>query len=210
MRAGLSFDGVDDYVQINPTLNLTNDYTVTAWINPNAQVDWMSIFSIREQCVSTYRGYSMAQFGLGEYNVPTLSCQINNHINCTGFSTGDRYTEPSILIPNGTETFVAVTVQNNSSENRVVKLYVNCQEFSTIMTIDYPSSASFDPLINYTTTIGAGSPVSGWSSTFDGTVDEVRVYDIALTSDEIQDVTKVAFPPHLTFRIFKGVLAILL
>lgn len=201
---GLSFDGVDDYVQINPTLNLTNDYTVTAWINPNAQVDWMSIFSIREQCVSTYRGYSMAQFGLGEYNVPTLSCQINNHINCTGFSTGDRYTEPSILIPNGTETFVAVTVQNNSSENRVVKLYVNCQEFSTIMTIDYPSSASFDPLINYTTTIGAGSPVSGWSSTFDGTVDEVRVYDIALTSDEIQDVYQSCLPPSLDVQNFQG------
>jgi len=117
---GLSFDGVNDYVTVSPSMNLINEFTVTAWINPNAQVDWMGIFSIREQCTSTYRGYSIAQFGLGDYNVTTLSNQINSHQNCTGFSSGDRYTDPSIVIPNGQETFVAVTVQNNSSENRVV------------------------------------------------------------------------------------------
>ena len=41
---GLSFDGDDDYVLVSPTLNLTDDYTVTAWITPDDQDEPMGIF----------------------------------------------------------------------------------------------------------------------------------------------------------------------
>ena len=204
---GLLFDGVDDYVTVSPSMNLVNDFTVTAWINPNAQVDWMGIFSIREQCASTYRGYSIAQFGLGDYNINTLSNQINKHQNCTGWSGGDRYTDPSIVIPNNEETFVALTVQNNSSENRQVYLYVNCQEFSTIMTIDMTTNVCFSGAINYITTIGASSNVSGQSSTFDGTIDEVRVYDRVLSNDELLDVYQSCLPVSMDVSNFSGCLS---
>lgn len=201
---GLSFDGIDDYLTVSPSMNLVNDYTVTAWINPNAQVDWMGIFAVREQCVSTYRGYSIAQLSLGDYNINTLSNQINKHQNCTGFSGGDRYTDPSIIIPNNEETFVALTVQNNSSENRQVYLYVNCQEFSTTMTIDMPTNVCFNSAIDYITTIGASSSIAGQTSTFDGTIDEIRVYDRVLSSDELLDVYQSCLPLDISITNFSN------
>lgn len=185
---GLSFDGEDDYVLVSPTLNLTDDYTVTAWINPNNQDDAMGIFSIREQCVTTYRGFSQSQFTIGDYGVTTLNNQLNKHVACTGWSGGDRYTNAGIVIPDLAPTFVALTVENNNTEGRVVKLYVNCEEYETEMTLDLPTDVCFDPAITYLTTIGASSSVAGYTNTFDGTVDEVRVYDDILTHQEILDV----------------------
>lgn len=194
---GLSFDGIDDFVLVSPNINLTNNFTITSWIKPNALVDWMGIFSIREQCATNYRGYSMVEFGLENYNVPGISQQINQHQNCTGWSGGDRYTDPAITIPNGQESFVAVSVQNNSSEGRIVKLYLNCQEYSTSMTLDWSSNVSFSNTINYLTTIGATSSVSGQTNTFDGIIDEVRVYDAVLNHDQILDIYQSCLPVYI-------------
>ncbi|NVK66691.1 MAG: gliding motility-associated C-terminal domain-containing protein [Flavobacteriales bacterium] len=191
---GLFFDGNDDFVSISPSMNLVNDFTVCAWINPSSQGNGMGIFSIREQCTSTYRGYSILQFNLGDYNVATLNNQVNIHQNCTGFSAGDRYTNAGILIPNNQETFVALSVQNNISENRVVKLYVNCAEYSTTMTIDFPTAVCFNGSQNYTTTVGASSGVTNHTSTFHGTIDQLRVYDIVLNSEQILDVYQSCLP----------------
>ena len=47
-NAGLEFDGIDDYLEIIPSLDLTNDFTITAWIKPYDQVNAMGILSIRE------------------------------------------------------------------------------------------------------------------------------------------------------------------
>ncbi len=191
---GLYFDGNDDFLKVTPSMNLVDDYTVTAWISPDSQVDWMGIFSIREQCTSSYRGYSISEFGIGNYNVPTLSNQVNKHQNCVGYSGGDRYTDPNSSITNGIETFVALTVQNNNSENRIIRLYINCEELNVDMIMDFPSMTSFDPLLNLTTTIGATSPIPGHTSTFHGTIDEVRVYNEALSHENITEIYKSCLP----------------
>ncbi|MFT5823926.1 MAG: gliding motility-associated-like protein [Crocinitomix sp.] len=185
---GLSFDGDDDYVLVSPNMVLNDDYTVTAWVTPNDSDDPMGIFSIRDQCTTTYRGYSKVQFGMGEYGVAPLSNQINKHIACTGWSGGDRYTNPGIIIPDLEATFVALTVENNNTEGRIVKLYINCVEYETEMTLDMTSFESFDPTIAYLTTIGASSSIAGYTNTFDGVVDEVRVYEDVLTHQEILDI----------------------
>ena len=107
---------------------------------------------------------------------------------CTGWSGGDRYTNAGIAIPDMEPTFVALTVENNNTEGRTVKLYVNCEEYETEMTLDLPTDVCFDPAIDYLTTIGASSSVAGYTETFDGIVDEVRVYDAVLTHQEILDI----------------------
>lgn len=185
---GLEFDGVNDYLLITPTLNLVDDFTITAWIRPYDQSEPMSIFSIREQCTSTYRGYSMAQFGINVYSEPLLSNQVNVHQNCSGFSGGDRYINPNISFIDNEDVFVAVTVQNNSSENRIVKLYVDCQEYTTELTIDFSTAVSFDSAREYITTIGASSNVSDFYNSFDGIIDELRVYTKALDRQSLLDV----------------------
>lgn len=187
-NAGLEFDGIDDYLEIIPSLDLTNDFTITAWIKPYDQVNPMGILSIREQCTSNFRGYSMAQLNINEYAVPGYNYQVNKHQNCTGFSGGDRYINPSISTENNKDIFVAVSVKNNSSENRLVTLYVNCEEYATEMTLDLSTSESFNSNINYITTIGASSKVNGFINSFNGIIDEVRVYSETLDHNSLLDI----------------------
>lgn len=185
---GLEFDGDDDYLEISPSLNLIENFTITAWIKPYEQVNPMGIFSIREQCTTTYRGYSMALLGINEYAVTGFNYQVNKHQNCSGFSGGDRYINPTISISDNEDTFVAVTVQNNNSENRSVRLYVNCEEYTTEMALDLSTSESFNSSINYITTIGASSNVNGYVNSFDGVIDEVRVYSEVLDQESLLDI----------------------
>ena len=185
---GLDFDGDDDYVLVSPTLFLDQDYTVTAWINARDFADAMGIFSIRDQCSSTYRGYSISQLNIGDYNIKNLNNQVNRHVDCVGFSGGDRYLDESLVLPANEFVFVALTVKNNGSEDRKVDLFVNCEKLETEMVLDFPTMVSFDSLLNYQTTIGASSSVSGFESSFNGVVDELRVYDRVLTQQELLDV----------------------
>lgn len=199
---GLSFDGEDDYVLVTPTLNLPGDYTITAWINPVEQVEWMGIFATREQCATSYRGFSQAEFGLGIYDVPSLSCQVNETTNCVTGSGGDRYINPGIDIPDLVPTFVAVTVTNNDSEGRNVSLYVNCEAYDTEMTINFPTELCFDPGYEYLTTIGAESSIAGFTQTFNGMVDEFRLYESALTHMQILNVYNNCISPSITVESF--------
>ena len=185
---GLDFDGDDDYVLVSPTLFLDQDYTVTAWINARDFADAMGIFSIRDQCSSTYRGYSISQFNIGDYNIKTLNNQINTHDNCIGSSRGDRYADRNLSLPANEFVFVALTVKNNNSEGRKVDLFVNCEKLETEMVLDFPTMVSFDSFLNYQTTIGASSSVSGFESSFNGVVDELRMYDRVLTKSELLNV----------------------
>lgn len=187
-NSGLRFDGENDYIEVTPSLDLIGDFTITAWIKPYSQSKAMSIFSIRDQCYDSYRGFSMAMLDFLEYNVPGLNYQVNFHMDCSGYSAGDRYNNPEIDVPDNVESFIALIVHNNINENREVQLFVNCTEFSTVMTINYPTNTAFDPLLNYITTIGANSKVDGYFNSFNGIIDEFRLYNRALNDDEINNI----------------------
>lgn len=182
---GLEFDGINDYLEITPTLNLTGDFTISAWIRASELVNPMGIFSIREQCGTSSSGYSLAQLGINENAVSGVSYQVNTHENCTDMLGGDRYLNTTSSIEEMEDYFIAVTVENNFQESRVVKLYVNCQEFETEMSLDFATAQVFDPLIDYVTTIGASSKVDGFLNSFNGSIDEVRVYSEALDQDSL-------------------------
>lgn len=199
---GLEFDGIDDYLEVLPSVDLRNDFTITAWIKAKDMLRPMDIFSVREQCVSSYRGFAMIQLGLNEYQVSGLSSQVNTTVDCVGGSAGDRYRNSEIAIPNDEYTFIAVTVENNSSENRQVSLTVNCTEYETEMTIDYPTDAVFSGLINFCTTIGAASKIPGYINSFSGIIDEFRLYDRTLGYDEIQKIYRNCRPLTLSHTQF--------
>lgn len=188
------FNGIDDYLRLIQTLDLQEDYTFTAWVHPYSQTEEHVAFAVRDQCTSTYRGYSQAQVGFNQMAVDGWSSQVNVHVNCTSWSAGDRYRNTDLTLPNNTTSFVAVVVSNNSSEGRTVTLHANCGAFETEMTIDFPTDAAFGSTPDYETTFGAKSSVPGRTATFDGWIDEVRVYARTLDDDELESLYRQCAP----------------
>ena len=154
----LFFDGVDDYV--NSGITDYSDITVEAWINPNT--------------VSSRGGI----FGFNYFRT-TLS-QLNNSIrwNITN-SAGSARTISYAGITSGS-WYHAVGTYNSSTNS--MKLYVNgiLQASDTVVgTKD--SDQPFYGIGRHT------ESVSGWQNFyFNGLIDEVRVYNRALSADEVK------------------------
>lgn len=201
---GVEFNGQNEWLRIEPSMQLYNDFTVTFWIVPYSMANEMGVFSVRDQCVDNYRGYSMAFVGFGSYQVDSLSYQVNQHLDCWGFSGGDRYKLTGSTIHTNQKTFVAVVVTRNSNENRTVRFFINCEESSTVMVMNMDTQDAFNNLINYITTIGAKSTVDGQIQTFNGIVDEFRIYDRALTNDECYAVFRNAATTSVQIKSFES------
>lgn len=184
---GVEFDGVDDYIKLSPTIGNLQDFTITMWITPYNQEEAMGLLSVREQCVGDYRGYSMIHLNINEYEVSGLNYQVNSHQNCSGWSGGDRYINSLIDLPNNSPSFIALTVQQNDDKSRVVNLFVDCEAYPTEQILNLADAAVFSASRNYTTTIGASSTVSEFINSFDGIIDEIRVYDSVLNHEELSE-----------------------
>ena len=191
---GLLLDGIDDYIEVTPSLNLVDDFTISTWIIPYAQDNPMGILSVRDQCTSNYRGNSIAEFTINGYSVPGLNYLVNTQRSCSGYSRGDRYTNATISLLNRQPVLVSLTVQNNQSEDRVIKLYVNCETYESETVMDFPTEYLFNSSINFTTTIGASSNVAGFINSFHGVIDEMRVYDRVLDRMEIMNIYHNSMP----------------
>ena len=187
----MDFDGVNDYVKITPFVPVTGSFTIATWVFMDSMTIGQDIFATRDQCQTTYRGYSRAEFGINHYNstigggANRIRYMVNTHQNCTGYSAGDRYYPPSIMYSSGSWHFLAISVQNNSSENRIVKFYMDCQLVSTNFYMNYPTTVAFGSGINYKTYIGAGSNVPNYYYTFNGKIDEFRLYNRILSNNEL-------------------------
>jgi len=165
----LKFDGVDDYVSVphSTSLEPLNELTYTAWIYP-LKVDGANyvILQKNDENVATFRykrfyiGYGILRFGV--YNGNTI-------VYDSGFS-----------ITVNTWSHVALTID----EDAFVKMYVNgAQVYSNTNLIGDILITENEPL-----TIGARLHTDSPSSYFKGTLDEVMIYNKALTANEIKGV----------------------
>jgi hypothetical protein len=157
----IKFDGVDDYVQVpdSSTLNLgTGDFTIIAWIKAsfNQSVTYPQILSKRS---GTTDGFL---FGLWSDGKLYMQIAGTNYATATGPDLRDN-----------TWHYVAV-VRNGS----IVTYY-----------IDGTNKGSFTSTSNMNSThslwIGLDEPAIS-NTAFNGTIDEVRIYNRALTTQEIQ------------------------
>lgn len=161
MGKALSFDGVNDYVDMgNPTnLQFTGNITLSAWINPTSLSDYkfyLSKYSIADL------GYDL---GIMENGRVVIAFRDGTHTN--GFSSVG-------LIQAGVWQHVVI-VQNVSNCN--VNIYKNGTLDSTLTNQPCYSNASSNFLV------GSRSGIY-----FFGSIDEVRVYNRALLATEIADL----------------------
>jgi chitodextrinase len=156
----LSFDGVNDLVVINgsASLNVSSAMTLEAWIYPAAsQSGWRTIL---QKQVDAY--FLNASHSGGPLR-PAGGATINSSV---------RYVGASSASPVNTWTHVALTFNGST-----LQLYVNGSPVasqSTSGTIQTTSNAL---------RIGGNVPYGEY---FNGRIDEVRVYNRALTQAEIQ------------------------
>ena len=155
----LVFDGTSAVVTINDSasLDLTMAMTLEAWVNPSAvSSDWWDV---------VYKG---------DDNYYLEASTDNDGVPCGGgtFGTADVQAFGTAVLPLNTWTHIATTY-----DGATLAFYVNgVQAWSFAQTGDIVTSSN--PL-----QIGGDSI---YGQFFQGTIDEVRVYNTALTAAQIQ------------------------
>ena len=169
----LSFDGEDDYVEVTDStrLDITGDLTIEAWIVADVISTYKSIVVKGD----AFAGDKKINYGL----------QIQAEGGAFGtlrffvYDSGYKYVDSTSQVLAGQWHHVAVTVDTTAG---IVRFYINgspagAPAFNTSLSVS-------------TSTLEIGRhrhATEGAYQYFDGKIDEVRIYDYALSADTIGD-----------------------
>lgn len=177
------FDGLDDDVEVSDekSLNGKGDLTLSAWIKPEDMSTRSYILARNDQCTNIRH---WAPYELRVTSGAKLQYQVSETHDCDGGHSWDTYESDSSL---STDTWqhVAATVINNDQETREVDLFLNGERLSISQTQDYGTGDAFDGS-DYSIFIGARSRQSGDRELFNGSIDSARIYDRALSVQEVK------------------------
>ncbi|MDD2909966.1 MAG: prepilin-type N-terminal cleavage/methylation domain-containing protein [Candidatus Pacebacteria bacterium] len=167
----LSFDGVNDYIDCGggSSLDISNGLTMTAWINSN---------DVNKSTHQTVFGKNNQSGGA------VYAHQIDASTNGI-FSAYFRQLSPYPLVKSNTYLksniwyFITTTYDNDS---KTAKIFIN-GKFDNLGTA---SSGSLFKVGESAVQIGRFPSYSTQSQLFSGQIDDVRIYDAALSSSQIK------------------------
>ena len=161
INKALSFDGTDDYVDIND-FQLGGEITVEGWIYPKSHQYWQRLLDFGNGPASDNIVFAASQGTTGQ---PLLDVYVG--------STYYRASSSDPITLNSWHHLVGVL------GGKKVKLYVD-----NVLKADVTGPAGLNNLIRTNNFIGK----SNWSadSYFKGSIDEVRIYNRALSAEEIK------------------------
>jgi hypothetical protein len=178
----LSFDGVDESwvtVPDSPSLRMSTGMTVSAWVRPDTVDGWRTVLMKDHSPGSSYGLYAS-----NGRTPSTWLANVEDHTIVDG-------TTP--LAP-GTWTHLAATYDGST-----VRLFVNGAEAASAPRTEDLLDSGGDLHIG-----GNGT----WGEFFEGTIDEVRVYNRAQPAHEIQaDMNTPVTPPASATRVAVAVAA---
>lgn len=166
VEQSFNFDGFDDHMTVpdNPSLQITGELTITGWIkidDPNLN-NFMRIIS-KKLNFGDLEGYEM------EYNPQldtlTLISSGNNLAQATGVALDTNWHH------------IAGTIDGANA-----KLYVDG--------VDVTTDDNIDTLLAGNTHLSIGQISSG-GAYFDGMIDELQLYNRALSQSEVQDIFNI-------------------
>jgi hypothetical protein len=155
----LSFDGVDDYVDLSETVvNNMPEGTIEMWIYPNTISDEQAFFAKQHDGVDSYVVFKYTSGN-------NLYFQVSNG---NGVTTADTYS--------ANQWYHVVATWNGST----IKIFLNGKEAASIN-----NAAGVPDDTGTLTSIGAW--LGDGNRWFNGTIDEVRILNKTLTQEEILD-----------------------
>jgi hypothetical protein len=163
----LSFDGDDDYVD-TADIDITDQITVSAWIKTSAQGSVSYHRIIDKNYVSSWYFGSRAS---GSYNLSIW------------MSGSERAYTADNVYSSGQWTHAAFTYDKDAGGTDEIKIYVNGAQ---VATGDYSTAIGINA---YPIRIG-WSP-NGSGNLWNGQIDEIRIYNTALTSDQVGDLYRM-------------------
>ena len=165
-----TFDGSDDYVALSGFPNLTDSFTITAWIKPDVIGNDQRIFADDE---SNSGGFA---FSLGDPGDGRLRFFSRN--------VSPVSLDSSAAITAGQWYFVTA-VHDASARTRQIYVNASAVTSASSYTGSWGSDSGAASIGGETNSAGSEA-VPNWR--FDGNIDEVRVYDKALSQAEIAAV----------------------
>jgi beta-lactam-binding protein with PASTA domain len=172
----LSFDGVDDWVTVADTtaspFDLTTGMTVSAWVNPTLMSGWETIL-MKERGIA---GEGLLSYALYAHDGAPLAVGQPvpaGYVRVTPvLSTTDRAVRGTAALPLNTWTHLATTYDGANQ-----RFYVNGVLVGT--------TAGTGSIVVSNGSIRIGGNASSTGEFFQGLIDEVRVYNRALSAAEI-------------------------
>jgi hypothetical protein len=163
--SALSFDGVDDWVTVSDAaaLDLTTGMTLQAWVNPSTLSGWRTAVLKEAPGALAYALYA-------HDNAPRPAVTVT-------VGGIDRSALGTAALPLNTWTHLAATYDGTT-----LRMFVNGVQVGTL--------ALSGPLTTSAGVLRIGGNAV-WGEYFSGLIDEVRIYNRALTAAEIQnDMTR--------------------
>jgi hypothetical protein len=165
----LSFDGVNDRVNINDSksLDLTTGMTIAAWVRPTTLSSWRTVILKEQPGNLVYALYANTDSSVPSGEISTGAFTYHVQLGSS---------QP----PLNTWTHLAATY-----DGATLRLFVNG--------IEAGAKAATGPLVVSTGALRIGGNAV-WGEYFSGLIDEVRIYNRALSSTEIQTAMNTALP----------------
>lgn len=175
VNAALGFDGINDYVDVSPATDLdferTDAFTLSAWYKGGAGAN--TILS-KMNAAASYRGYDM--FIINGY--------ASAHLVSNWSSNAIREDGTLYPVDDGTWHHIVMTYDGSSSADGL-KIYVDAMEETTSI---YRDSLSSTIQNSVSFKVAARSNGSGTTQHVNGAIDDVRIYNIALSAEEVEEL----------------------
>jgi hypothetical protein len=169
LNSAYEFDGIDDYILVTNSTSLdifNSNLTVTMWLyNDNPSLSDTSYKGISKGGWNTGAGYELLYSNY--WNDGTLH-----------FTTGSSGNNVFSFNNYNNQWIMLTGTYDNATSTK--KIYINgIEQSSTIQGVDDLSSSANDLYI------GRRHPLNSYSGFVKGKIDDIRIYNVALTASEI-------------------------
>jgi subtilisin family serine protease len=168
VNGALDFDGVDDYIDCGPNLNLQGDkITASAWIKSQATGTDNQMHRIVGRWKSGYEAFNLF------YDGRTTIKGFYFEVKTTSGAKSAAFREAIIA----DKWYLVTGVYDGTN----IKIYINGVEKGTTLQSGNLNSSIGNTLIGK-------DEAPTWNSCFNGLIDDVRIYGIALSANEVQQL----------------------